>query len=424
MTSRAPEFWACARFVDVLRNFGCGRGTDKPRKKSRAKTAAALLDSEDEAADTAADDGPGLFGLPVTSATAAPVTGDGDDDPTPPLNEPEETPAAAADGFILLDDDPGAADAGRASPERQDAESTPAGTGTSVPFAEVDDGLPDHTPAARVRTVPLPTAPAADDSVTTAPGDGNPGRAGGAEDGPPSTEHAAKSASEDSGSESEPESDASTDAGAPNAKPLLHEVSISKSSGQQLGFDLQVRLATKDDGCTGVYALVRAVTPGGLAQKSGVRAGDRIVQIGHMRLDSVYHTAQCIELFRESQISLVLKRDGAVTVDSEPALHRPTQGARRRRRQQQQQPQQQVCVASWWRCKTKRHALLLAPPARTATDVWPPPLCDFRAQPLFRAFPSPLPPCKRVPGQLCLRRDVQQRSRILARSTGLSRMPN
>eukprot|EP00040_Diaphanoeca_grandis_P030311 m.178992 g.178992 ORF g.178992 m.178992 type:complete len:734 (-) comp31954_c3_seq2:872-3073(-) len=75
---------------------------------------------------------------------------------------------------------------------------------------------------------------------------------------------------------------------------------------EPLGFDVSVREATSDDHTTGMVAEIKKVIPGGLAAGAGLRAGDRIVQIGDIKLNLIYYKDQCLELLREDIVRLVV----------------------------------------------------------------------------------------------------------------------
>lgn len=66
----------------------------------------------------------------------------------------------------------------------------------------------------------------------------------------------------------------------------------------RLGFDIKVRVAEASDGIKGIFAYIGAVLAGGLAERSGLRAGDRITRIGFMVLADIIYPDQVMEFLR------------------------------------------------------------------------------------------------------------------------------
>ena len=71
--------------------------------------------------------------------------------------------------------------------------------------------------------------------------------------------------------------------------PGCREIFLVKEGGEPLGFDVAVRPAEAGDGHKGLVATVRAVKKKGLAEREGLNPGDKILQIGDMKLSSVYY---------------------------------------------------------------------------------------------------------------------------------------
>ena len=64
----------------------------------------------------------------------------------------------------------------------------------------------------------------------------------------------------------------------------------------------KVRVAEPADGIRGIYAYIGAVLAGGLAERSGLRAGDRVTKIGFMVLADIIYPDQVMEFLREDTL--------------------------------------------------------------------------------------------------------------------------
>lgn len=120
------------------------------------------------------------------------------------------------------------------------------------------------------------------------------------------------SSSEDSDSDSDSSSDdGSDDNAAQAAKSMGHipegcrEIFLRKIGAEPLGFDVAVKQPAQ--GQAGMTATVRSVKENGLAAREGLQPGDSILQIGDMKLASVYYKAQCLELLRDPLVKLIVK---------------------------------------------------------------------------------------------------------------------